>query len=281
MSQHFHVDVVQPGPAVELLTEASGLSKQKIKSAMKKGAIWLDEGKGFKRLRRASKVLSSGSQLDFYFNPEVLAEEPTPAELIADHKQYSVWFKPRGMFSQGSKWGDHCTLQRWAEQHLEPQRPAFIVHRLDRATSGLMLLAHTKKMAQRLSAMFESRGIHKTYLAKVTGNFPKMKQSYHNPLDGKTAVSHVMLVTQFDTEALIKIRIETGRKHQIRRHLAGAGYPLIGDRLHGFSETEEDLALVAYQLNFECPITGETLSFSLTPNRLENLFNIQADKLDI
>ena len=65
--------------------------------------------------------------------------------------------------------GDHCTIYRWAEQQLKPERPAFIVHRLDRAASGLIILAHSKKMAQTFSQLFKNHDIQKQYRATVEG----------------------------------------------------------------------------------------------------------------
>ena len=67
-------------------------------------------------------------------------------------KTTSIWYKPYGIYCQGSKWGDHHTIHRMAEQQL--QRPCFIVHRLDRATTGLVIVAHKKKIAAALAALF-------------------------------------------------------------------------------------------------------------------------------
>jgi len=135
----YHIDIIEDGASpVDLLAAESGLSKQKIKQAMQKGAVWLSDSKGTHRLRRQSKKLTSGTKLHFYFDPVVLNEVVDDAILIADEDDYSVWNKPRGMLSRGGKWGDHCAINRCVEQRLEPQRQAFIVHRLDRFASGLI-----------------------------------------------------------------------------------------------------------------------------------------------
>ena len=142
--------------AVSLLAEATGLSRQHIKQVMQKGAVWLEEKKTGKprRLRRASKTLAVSDELHLYYDTQVLESIPTPPQLIADQGEYSVWYKPYGMLSQGSKWGDHCTVQRWVEQNLTPQRPAFVVHRLDRAATGLIIIAHQKRIATELAVRF-------------------------------------------------------------------------------------------------------------------------------
>src|SRR5210317_1548138 len=148
-----HVTVETEGEnAVDVLKNASGLPKQRIKFAMTQGAVWLTRGRNTQRLRRAKRALRVGDEVHLYYDAKILAETPVEPTLIADVGAYSVWHKPYGLRSQGSKWGDHCTVVRWAERHLEPERPGFTVHRLDRAASGLILVAHSKAMAAALSS---------------------------------------------------------------------------------------------------------------------------------
>ena len=140
--------------AVDILGESTELTKQAIKQAMTKGAVWLSRKQGTQRVRRASKLLKPGDRLHIYYDEAVLEQHPACAVLISDEGLYSIWCKPYGMLSQGSKWGDHCTINRWIEKNLQPQRPAFIVHRLDRAATGLMIIAHQKKIAAYFSELF-------------------------------------------------------------------------------------------------------------------------------
>lgn len=250
--------------AVEVLSEQSGLSKQKVKQLMQKGAVWLTKGQHTQRLRRAKKTLQLGDELHLYYNESVIEQEPTPAQLIADEVDYSIWYKPYGMHSQGSKWGDHCSIGRWVEQHLEPQRNAFVVHRLDRAASGLILIAHSKKVANSLSALFAKRQINKCYQAVVEGIVEAEPIAVTEPVDEKKAISHIQCL---DTDvpknrSLVAIKIETGRKHQIRKHLAHLGYPIVGDRLYGNAD-ELDLQLTAVSLSFTCPLSGQIKQYEL------------------
>lgn len=243
--------------AVDLLAEASGLSRRAIKTAMTKGAVWKTRRASTQRLRRAKTELWAGDTLHLYYDPRILAQEPPPARLVADEGAYSVWWKPCGMFAQGSKWGDHCTLERWSARHLVPQRPVFTVHRLDRATRGLMLIAHTKTAAGAFSRMFRERAIEKRYRAGVHGAFPETL-TVDAPIDEREAISHATLI-DYDPardRSTVEVRIETGRKHQIRRHLAQAGFPVVGDRLHGRGGVgDEDLDLEAIVLAFTCPVS--------------------------
>ena len=254
--------------AVELLSTESGLSRQRIKFAMLQGAVWLSRGSRTRRLRRAKRALREHDELHLYYDANILAEIPAAPELIADIGDYSVWNKPFGLRSQGSKWGDHCTVLRWAERHLEPERLAFTVHRLDRAATGLILIAHSKEMAAALSALFRSRKIEKRYLALVNGDFSGQPQALRvdEPIDGKRAVSEIDFehLNRDKTQSLLQIRIETGRKHQIRRHLAGLGYPIVGDRLYGNGLKDGvNLQLIAYLLAFRCPVSGEKVEYRL------------------
>jgi tRNA pseudouridine32 synthase/23S rRNA pseudouridine746 synthase len=267
-----HLPVTEAGTgAAELLALASGLSRQQIKQAMQKGAVWLGRGRQTHHLRRATTTLAPGDTLHLYYNRAVLAEVPPPPVLVADEGDYSIWYKPYGLRSQGTKWADHCAINRWLEQHLTPQRPAFIVHRLDRAASGLIIIAHSKRMAAAFSKLFRERAITKRYRVVVHGEFSPSPTPTRldAPLDEKPSLSHARRL-DYDGESgrsLLEVEIETGRKHQIRRHLADAGFPVVGDRLYGRAGDLEDLQLSAVELLFTCPLDGADTQYRLEPGR--------------
>ncbi len=274
-SQHFQVTLqAAPTKAPALLSKLSGLPITTVKQAMKQGSVWLTRANQTRRLRRHGKTLQNADVLDWYYNPAVMAETTADPQLIADHGSYSVWYKPPGMRSHGSRWGDHCSLYRWVETHSEPSRPALLVHRLDRAASGLMLLAHSKAMAAQLSQLFREQAIDKRYRAVLTGLWELDDQAHKvdTPLDDKTAISHFKLLEQRPKtqQSLLQIGIETGRKHQIRRHAADIGYPVVGDRLYNVNNTTptEDLALVCVQLDFQCPVQKKPVSYTLPESLL-------------
>ncbi len=264
-----HVKVDSPGQgAAELLRNETGLSKQRIKLAMTRGAVWLTRGRKTQRLRRAKRSLREGDELHLYFDEEILAERPAEPSMVADVGEYSVWNKPYGLRSQGSKWGDHCTVVRWAERNLQPERPAFTVHRLDRAASGLILVAHSKRTAAALSGLFRSRRVDKRYRVLVHGKFENDDGPLRvdRPIDGKEAVSELSLLESSGdgSQSLLEVRIETGRKHQIRRHLADVGHPVVGDRLYGTGEEDGvDLQLQAALLAFRCPVSGDEVEYRI------------------
>lgn len=270
MPSEYKVIVTDPtSDARELLVQESGLSARRVAEAMAAGAVWLRNAHGIRRLRRRSASLAEGDELILNYDADVLAQTTLPAKLIKDGGRWSVWNKPMGMRAQGSRWGDHTTLGRYAEMHLEPQRASFIVHRLDLAARGLMLLAHDKKAAASLSAQFAARSVGKRYHAIVRGKYPgpSNPQTYTGPIDGKAAETLATRL-RFDAgnkRSVLLVSIKTGRKHQIRRHLAAAGYPIVGDRLHGNGDETEDLCLIASYLAFDDPETGRRVKAECIP----------------
>ena len=274
--QEHHIQIEDTeSTAVDLLALKTGLSKQRIKQAMQKGAVWVTRGKQTTRLRRSSKSLKTEDQVHIYYDERILNTKPGPCRMISDEVAYSVWYKPYDVRSQGSKWSDHCTIHRWVELNLKPQRPAFIVHRLDRAATGLMLIAHQKGVATKLAKLFEGRSIEKRYHAVVHGGYPvgAAARPIESEIDGRYAKSQVTGV-RYDRSidrSLVEVVIETGRKHQIRRHLAEIGYPVIGDRMYGRKDDELDLQLAAVLLGFVCPVSGENQTYRLPPELMLTL----------
>ncbi len=269
-----HIDITATDcKAVDILQSSTDLSKQQIKQAMTRGAVWLARQSSVQRIRRADKLLKVDDVLHFYYDAEVLDKQPQDAVLVADEVSYSIWYKPYGMLSQGSKWGDHCTINRWVEGHLQPQRPAFIVHRLDRAATGLMVIAHQKKIAAYFSKLFERREIEKKYQAIVQGEFPA-SQTIDTAIEGKPSVSHMtrLKYNSLLDQSLLEVSIETGRKHQIRRHLAEAGFPIVGDRLYGTAQDQgdEDLCLTSCYLSFLSPQDDARKYYSLPASLLNH-----------
>ncbi|MCW8928876.1 MAG: RNA pseudouridine synthase [Gammaproteobacteria bacterium] len=257
--------------AIDILAESTDFSRQKIKQIMQQGAVWLTQGKSTRRIRRASKKLSIGQKLHLYYDAHILSQSDFDAQLIADENDYSIWFKPSGMLSQGSKFGDHSAIYRWAETHLQPQRNAFLVHRLDRATSGLIIIAHSKKAATALSNMFSDRSIDKYYKALVH-DVPEAPQTLNEPIENKKAITKILQVDKIINEtnnksthySLLDIQILTGKKHQIRQHLANIKHPIVGDRLYGNGKNDSiDLCLTAYKMTFISPFDQQKKHYEL------------------
>ena len=288
--QEFHIPITKSmltSKISKLLADESGLSQQAIKQAMQKGAVWLESQKGVHRIRRASTVINEGDILHFYYAPHILEAIPPEPTLIADEQHYSVWYKPPGMLCQGAKWGDHWVINRWVETEYtfdnNAKRNCFIIHRLDKAARGLLLIGHTKKATQQLAALFAERKIEKNYQVIVEGEFPEKEKILDSPIDDKASLSIAkrMVFDEEKNQSLLYVNIKTGRKHQIRRHLSEAGFPVVGDRLYGSNSDDgfkkkhdqdkaliENLQLASCELIFDCPITMSSKKFNL-PNELQ------------
>ncbi len=296
-----HINIDRTITIIDALQIQCDLTVGEIKKAIDKGALWHSRGKTTQRCRRLKKTLQLGDKLHFYYDLAVLSQIPTPATLIQDLTDYSIWYKPYGMLSQGSKWSDHCTITRWAQKNLQPERAVFPVHRLDRAATGLILVAHTKHAARALSRMFEQHQLEKMYQIIVHGNHQQRPQpeTVALAIDNKPARSHFSCLA-YDQErdlSLLKVVIESGRKHQIRIHAASIGLPVVGDRLHPKTSVDNqvetvnqaiDLQLCAVALKFTCPIHHVEHQFTLPealrpqlltlPNLSENQYLADKEK---
>lgn len=259
--------VQEDAEAAEYLARITGLSKSKIKDAMTKGAIWLNSNAGTRRLRRARHRLKESDRVSVYYSEKVLDTNPPVPSMANDCEEYSVWIKPVDLLSGGSRYGDHCTINRVVEKIMG--RPTFLVHRLDRFVWGLMVLAHSKKAAADLSTQFQNRETRKVYKAVVHGVITD-PCTISVPIDGKDAVSHIQPITQGCERSLIEVKIETGRKHQIRKHLASIGHPIVGDRQYGLPD-EQGIQLASVALGFK-NLDGIAVEYQL-PKDLEPSLN--------
>ena len=271
------VRIDDPGTACEFLVKHTRLSKSRIKDAMNKGAVWIRKAKGKQyRIRRATAALKTGDYLSIYYDDKLLALSPLRPECIGDQRRYSVWFKPAGLMSQGTKYGDHCSLLRLAELFFKFKRKVFPVHRLDREASGIVLIAHDKTAAGKLSRLFLSQKIIKRYRAHVLGNLTAQmpQEKIDLSLDDKPAVSEYA-VTHYDPVSNISsvaIIIHTGRKHQIRRHFEAIGFPVMGDPRYGRGNKNcSGLKLMATALEFHCPFSDKDLVFDSPCSDFESL----------
>lgn len=264
------VGAEDPATACEFLAAFTPLSKNRIKDAMAKGAVWLKKSNhGQQRIRRTSTVLKPGDRISIYYDGKLLATSPQRAQLVSDLNRFSIWLKPAGLLSQGTKYGDHCALLRQVEQFYRSQRKVYLVHRLDREVAGLVLLAHDKTAAARISDLFQKQHIIKRYAARVRGNPAKSVPGgvIDLDLDGKSATTEfrVEIYEPASDISTVHIVMGSGRKHQIRRHFDMIGHPVMGDPRYGKgNKNSEGLQLVATGLEFQCPFNQEKRVFETT-----------------
>jgi tRNA pseudouridine32 synthase/23S rRNA pseudouridine746 synthase len=260
---------IQTGPVSEFLSAQTGLSRVRVKDAMNKGAVWIKRKNGkMKRLRRATTSLRPADHIELYYDEKTLSLHPPEARCLSDQKHYSVWFKPVGLLAQGTQYGDYCSLMRQVELYFRSSREIFLVHRLDREASGIMLLAHTKEAAAKLSGLFQKNLVIKKYLVEVLGN-PGDKGRLgiiDLPLDGKPSLTEFSVqsyVPETNT-AIVDVIIKTGRLHQIRRHFDMIGFPVIGDPKYGTgNKNTEGMKLSALSLSFRCPFLNREVEYTI------------------
>lgn len=259
----------------DLLAQRSGLSKGRIKDAMMKGAAWLEPTRGARRrLRRATATLRRGERAVMYYDPDVLACVVPQGQCLVDYDDYSIWYKPPGMLSQGTEYGDHAALLRQVEKAMAPKRDAFLVHRLDSDAAGLMLFAHRRAAAARFGTLLQQRRMRKVYAVEVCGDLRRLGAQgvFDASLDDRHATTR-FVTGPYDPQqdrCGAWVAIDTGRYHQIRRHFAAAGFPVVGDRRYG-CVAQGGLRLVALELTFTCPTSGASRELRLArlaPDRL-------------
>lgn len=184
--------------------------------------------------------------------------------------------KPSGLLSVPGKAAEHFDSLQYRVQRVWPT--ASIVHRLDMATSGVLVMALTKDAQRELNRQFQQRLTTKRYFARVAGqiqadkgsidlplicdwpNRPKQKVCYQH---GKASLTHFQVLSRQSTSSLVALEPVTGRSHQLRVHLQMLGHPIFGDKFYAgqFATAAERLLLHAAELTILHPISGERVKF--------------------
>jgi 23S rRNA pseudouridine1911/1915/1917 synthase len=207
--------------------------------------------------------------------------------LYEDNHLIAVW-KPSGMLTQADRGGDPNLMdwvKHWlAERYGKPGKVFLgLVHRLDRPVAGVILFAKTSKAASRVSKQFRERTVQKLYIARLEGVItPPSGHLTHfiEHTEGTRAVqvrehafgSAKPASLRYETrsadrkDCVVTVRLETGRKHQIRAQFARLGHPIVGDQLYGSRKrlaTPHEIALCAVRLTLSHPTTGAEVDISL------------------
>jgi len=244
---HHKVKVANGDPLVliDFLTHATKMSKSRLKVVLTRGGVWSIRRKKL-RVRRATSEVRAGDIFEVYDDTKLELPDVSGVYALEDGDQYSVWFKPAGVFSQGTPYGDEGSMLRLLEKS---KREVFLIHRLDRETAGIMLFAHTSKAAAMLSKQFADNEITKIYQAEVKGKIEQSIGVIDRDLGGKHALTHYQVIKRTENSTFVQIELETGRLHQARRHFEAIGHPILGDPKYGKKNKDlRGLQLVASEL---------------------------------
>ena len=244
--------------------------------------------------------------------PEKLSVEPEniPLDIVYEDDDVLVVNKPKGMVVHPAPGNETGTLVNAIMYHIKDlsgivgeMRPG-IVHRIDKLTSGLIVIAKNDNAHRSLAAQMKTHEAGRVYLALVNGNIKKDSGTIDAPIgrhkadrkkmavrpDGRSAVTHFSVLERLGDYTLIAAKLETGRTHQIRVHLAHIKHPVAGDNVYGPEKNSlglEGQALHAARLTLRHPSSGETLTFraaipewfTLALKKAGHVSNIDIDKL--
>ena len=244
------------GILIDFLKASLPLSGGVLKECLIQGSCWVKKGnsKALKRVRRAKTEIRRGDKVELHYDPKLfelqkkgLEQEPI---LVKKEREWSAWYKPAGVLTQGNKYGDSLSLLRFAEKELKAE--PYLIHRLDRETDGVVVLAHNPKAAKLLSAKWQGTLVEKIYHAWVLGEVEEDEGRINFPLEGKKALTFYKVLEKDEDRSYLELKLGTGRTHQIRKHLEMLGHPIMGDPKYGKgNKNHEGMQLRASQLVFD------------------------------
>ena len=229
-----------------------------------------------------------------------LKAQDIPIEIVYEDSDIIVVNKPKGMVVHPANGNPDGTLVNAIMAICKDSlsgiggeiRPG-IVHRIDKDTSGLLIVAKNDNAHVKMSEQIKNHEVKKTYIALVRGVFKENEATIDMPIgrstsdrkkmainkNGKNAITHIKVLKRFDKYTLLKVNIETGRTHQIRVHLSHIGYPIVGDYTYSNGKNEFDVVgqcLHAQKLEFKHPITQKDMCLE---TELPQYFKDILDKL--
>ena len=253
-----------------LYPEASGRS---LKQWLETGRVTVDG----RACRDGRLAIAAGAVVTL--GERASAPFPRGLTLVHEDDAILVVVKPAGLLTIATERERERTAYRLLWDYLgSKQARPFIVHRLDRETSGLLVFAKSESVKRTLQAQFEARTVERVYRALVEGRPAREQGTLESRLAedrmlrvrsaerGRVAITHYRVLAARRENTLLELRLGTGRRHQIRVQLVESGWPIVGDVTHGGPRTGAGrLCLHATRLGFVHPVTGAPVVFESAP----------------
>lgn len=260
-----------------LLKKMGGMSKSSIKGLLQRGQISVND----QIVKRGETVLSNGDLIKISFSQSTNGLKHTKLSIIYEDDAIIVVNKGAGLLSVATDKNEETTAFRILLNHLKKQdknNRLYIVHRIDRETSGVLLFAKSKEIQMQLQHNWHRQVFEKIYLALVEGcvekeedtihtwlvEEPKSKKVYSFDYDngGLESTTIYNVEKRFKQNTLLRVSLKTGRKNQIRVHLQSIGHPIVGDKKYGSTTSPINrIGLHAYSISLRHPITGKNVRF--------------------
>lgn len=226
----FIVTRLEAGRTIQdFLASKLGISRRSAKSMLDQKVVWINR----KCVWMAQHNLSQGDTVEIPRSWHKVDATPAKLKVLVEDDYYIIIDKGSGVVSTGELGVEGLMRKQSGNEEL------CAVHRLDRDTTGCLLLAKSGEAFEAAVEMFKSRKVVKHYQAVVMGNYSRTSSTLKQELDGERAVTHIRREAGNKDASFIRVRIETGRTHQIRRHLAGLRHPVMGDREYGFKRAHD------------------------------------------
>jgi 23S rRNA pseudouridine1911/1915/1917 synthase len=238
-----------------------GLSRRKARAVIDTGGVFVDRS----RVKVAGRLVKVGQSIAVNVGGAIERThvEPLAPRLVHLDDHVIVVDKPAGLVTAPTPESDRGDL---LDQLQRTHGEVYLVHRIDLPTSGLLVFARTRAANKLLGDAFVKHDIDREYRAVAAGHVEA--QTIDRPIADRRAVTHLEPLQKLADATLLAVRLETGRTHQIRIHLAGLGHPILGDHQHGgerartFLPRPPRLALHAAVLGFTHPATNERVRFT-------------------